>query len=446
MTKIRRLAPSRIVSISFIAMILCGALLLMLPISSKDGSWTSFFDALFTSTSASCVTGLVVFDTYSHWSMFGQLIILILIQIGGLGVITMAIFLTMVAGRKIGLRSRTLMKESIDAPQTGGIIRVTKFIFKTSLIIEGIGAFVLSFTFIPEFGFFKGIWMSLFHSVSAFCNAGFDLMGQKEPFSSLTSYQGNGAVLGTIALLIVVGGLGFFVWEDLKRNRLKFKKYRLQTKIVLSVTGILILIAFCYFFFFEFSDSRWAEMSLGDRFWSSLFESITPRTAGFNSVNYEKLHNASLPLMMALMLIGGSSGSTAGGFKTTTLAVFVVTLVSIFTKSEGVVVFNRRLPNHVLHHAIAIIALYLELFLLGGILVLMMDNVSIQEAFFEVASALGTVGLTLGITPSLSNGSRFVLIILMYLGRVGSLTILSAISANHPIAHSKMPEESISIG
>ena len=231
MNKNHHLVPSRIVILSFIAMIFIGAFLLMLPISSRNGSWTPFMDALFTSTSASCVTGLIVYDTYTHWSLFGQFIIILLIQIGGLGVVTMAMFLAMVTGKKIGFRSRNLMKQSIDAPQSAGILRAVLFILKGTLLIESIAAILLSIRFIPEFGLLKGIWMSIFHSISGFCNAGFDLMGQKAPFSSLTSYQGDGLVLGVISCLIVIGGLGFFVWDDLIKHKLKFKKYRLQTKV-----------------------------------------------------------------------------------------------------------------------------------------------------------------------------------------------------------------------
>ena len=446
MNKNNHLVPSRIVILSFIAMIFIGAFLLMLPISSRNGTWTPFLDALFTSTSASCVTGLIVYDTYSHWSLFGQFIIILLIQIGGLGVVTMAMFLAMVTGKKIGFRSRNLMKQSIDAPQSAGILRAVLFILKGTIFIESIAAILLSIRFIPEFGFLKGIWMSIFHSISGFCNAGFDLMGQKAPFSSLTSYQGDGLVLGVISCLIVIGGLGFFVWDDLMKHKLKFKKYRLQTKVVLATTACLILIPALFFFFYEFNQPEWSYMTFTERLFSSLFESITTRTAGFNSINYDHLHSASLPLYIVLMLIGGSSGSTAGGFKTTTLAVLVVTLISIFSKKEGIHVFNRRLPNTVIHHTIAIISLYLSLFLMGGILLCMFDGLSISDSFFEVASALGTVGLTLGITSNLSTASHLVLIVLMFLGRVGSLTMLFALSADRTQVASTVPQESISIG
>lgn len=446
MNKNHHLVPSRIVILSFIAMIFIGAFLLMLPISSRSGNWTPFLDALFTSTSASCVTGLIVYDTYTHWSLFGQLVIILLIQIGGLGVVTMAIFLAMISGKKIGLRSRTLMKQSIDAPQNAGILRIVLFILKGTFMIESIAAILLSIRFIPEFGFFKGIWMGIFHSISGFCNAGFDLMGQKEPFSSLTSYKGDGLVLGVIASLIVIGGLGFFVWDDLIKHKLKFKKYRLQTKVVLVTSICLIVIPAFYFFFYEFSQPEWNSMTLTDKFWSSIFESITPRTAGFNSINYDDLHSASIPIYTALMLIGGSSGSTAGGFKTTTLAVLIVTLMSIFSKKDGIHVFNRKLSNTVIYHTIAVLSLYLSLFLMGGIMLCMFDHLSVGDSFFEVASALGTVGLTLGITPSLSNASHIVLIVLMFLGRVGSLTMLFALSADHLQSTSTVPLDSISIG
>lgn len=445
MKKHTHLAPSRIILLGFMGMILCGALLLMLPISSKDGNWTRFLDALFTSTSASCVTGLTIFDTYTHWSLFGQFVIILLIQIGGLGVVTIGILLASITGKKIGLRSRTLMRESIDAPHTGGMVRITGFIFKGTILIEMVGALLLSIRFIPEFGFFEGIWYSVFHAVSAFCNAGFDLMGQKAPFSSLTSYSQDGLVLGVIGLLIIIGGLGFFVWDDLLKNKMKYKKFRLQTKIVLVVTSILLILPMFYFFFYEFAQPEWG-FSLTERFWPSIFESITPRTAGFYSVDYNKLHDASFPIYNTLMLIGGSSGSTAGGFKTTTLAVLVMTLVSLFSRKNNVEVFNRRLANDAIIHTIAILALYLGLFLAGGILLCIFDGVTLTESYFEVASALGTVGLSLGITPYLSSASHIVLIILMYLGRVGSLTLLTALAANHLTVHSQVPEEHISIG
>lgn len=439
------MASARIVILSFLGMILCGAILLMLPISSRNGNWTPFIDALFTSTSASCVTGLIIYDTATHWSLFGQFVLLILIQIGGLGVITLGIFLAILTGKKIGLRSRTIMKESIDAPQTGGIVRIAKFIFLGALFVESIGACLLSIRFIPQFGYLKGIWMSVFHAVSAFCNAGFDLMGQNAPFSSLSAYKSDGLVLGVISLLIIVGGLGFFVWTDLLKHKFRFKKYRLQTKLVLTTTLILILVPALYFFFYEFAQLKWG-MSFQERFWSSLFESVTTRTAGFNAVNYENLSPSSYPIYISLMLIGGSSGSTAGGFKTTTLAVMVMTLISIFRKKENIQAFNRRLPNEIIHNTIAVLALYLGLFLFGGILLCIFDPISLEQSYFEIASALGTVGLTTGITASLSTASHLILIILMYLGRVGSLTMLFALNANRPLAYSKVPQESISIG
>lgn len=446
MKKLYHLAPSRILLLGFMNLILMGTILLMMPFSSQTNSWTPFMDALFTSTSAACVTGLIVVDTATHWSLIGQFIIMCLIQIGGLGIATITIGLIRFTGKKISFKSRLVMKESISAPTRRGMVKIVGFIIKSTLLIETVAALLLSIRFIPEFGLMKGIWMSIFHAVSAFCNAGFDLMGQKEVFSSLTSYQNDSLVMIVIAFLIIIGGLGFYVWDDIIKYKFRFKKYRLQSKIVLITTFLLIVFPFLYFFLFEFSREEWLSMTIFEKMIVSFFESVTPRTAGFNSIDYSRLHNASIPIYITLMLIGGSSGSTAGGVKTTTLAVMIVTLISIFSKKDGIQVFNRRLPKDVILQAIAILSLYIGLFLIGGILLSIFETTSLKENFFEVSSALGTVGLTLGITSSLSIPSRIVLIILMYLGRVGSLTVLFALSADHSCYISTVPEEGISIG
>lgn len=325
----RHITSFQIIILGFLSVILFGSLFLMLPVSAQSGQVTPFRDALFTATSAVCVTGLVIYDTATYWSAFGQGVILLLIQIGGMGIVTIFVAVAMVSGRKIGLMQRSTMQEAIAAPTVGGIVRRTEFIIKTVVLIELIGAAFLAPVFCREFGFFKGIWYSLFHSVSAFCNAGFDLMGVKEPFSSITSYSAQPIINITIMLLIIVGGIGFLTWEDIKNNKWNFKKYRMQSKVILTVTALLIVFPALYFFFFEFSDLPFIK-----RIWVSLFQSVTPRTAGFNSADLTSISEVGQMLIIILMIIGGSPGSTAGVWKTQSPCGSVSSALSVFQKKS----------------------------------------------------------------------------------------------------------------
>lgn len=442
----RRISPAQIIILGFLLLILSGTVLLMLPFSSRSGTCTPFLDCLFTATSATCVTGLVVVDTFTHWSNLGQGVILLLIQIGGLGIITTALAVSLFAGRKIDLRQRFVMQESISAPQISGIVRLTNFILKATFTLETLGAIVLFIQFGPEFGFSKGLWYSIFHSVSAFCNAGLDLMGDKEPYSSLTSYVGNPIVTGTIMCLIVAGGLGFFTWNDIKEKKWHVHMYRLQTKIILITTILLLLIPAIYFFFYEFSQPQWADLPTKDRLLASLFHSVSPRTAGFNTVDYSAMESSSILVTICLMLIGGSPGSTAGGFKTTTLAVILLCVRTVIQRKENIQVFGRRLLPDALRSALSLLTLYLILFLVGGTVISCIDDVSLSSALFESASAIGTVGLSMGITRDLSEVSHIILILLMYFGRVGVLTMIYAVTASHIPAPAQMPQEKITVG
>ncbi|WP_434310829.1 TrkH family potassium uptake protein [Hominifimenecus sp. rT4P-3] len=444
-SKLSRIRPAQIIIFGFLILILTGSFLLMLPISSKSGEMTSFSDALFTATSATCVTGLVVFDTFQHWSLFGQAVILLLIQIGGMGVVTMAVAIFIISGKKIGLRQRFVMQESISAPQMGGIIRMTGFILRATLCFEGIGALILAIRFCPKMGL-SGIWYAIFHSISAFCNAGFDLMGKESPFSSLTGYASDPLIQLPIILLIVIGGIGFYVWSDIRQNKWHIHRYHFQTKLVLFTSLLLILLPSLYLFFFEFSRPEWAGMGILDRIWASLFQAVTVRTAGFNTVNLAAFHSVSLLLLILLMLVGGSPGSTAGGFKTTSLAVVLLCLRSVFKKQANIEVFHRRIPSETLRNAVTLLTLYIILFLTGSALLCLIDGISLRDALFECASAIGTVGLSLGITSTLSLPSHLILIALMYFGRVGGLTMLYAVSSGHTPAPSQMPQEKISVG
>lgn len=435
----RELSSAQLIIVSFLCMILIGSFLLMLPISSSAGVFTSFKDALFTATSASCVTGLVVQDTGTYWSFFGQLIILILIQVGGMGVVTMAALLFIFTGKKIGLRERNNLSDSISAFNIGGILRVTTFIIKTVLLVEGIGAIVLLPTFVRDFGL-KGIWFAIFHSISAFCNAGFDLLGCRSPYSSLTSYAANPFVLLPIASLIVIGGIGFFTWDDIRTHKFNFHAYRLQSKIILVTTALLIVLPTLYFYIFEFGD-----LPLKQRALASIFQSITPRTAGFNSEDYAALSQSGQFLTIILMLIGGASGSTAGGIKVATFAILCAVTFTIIVREEETNLFNRRIPMEIIYKCISILTLYIVLMIISTMLVSRIENIPIIVAGFECASALGTVGLTLGITPTLSAYSHIILIFLMYIGRVGGLTILFATTQSRK-RKSKYPLEKVSVG
>ena len=430
----------------FILVNLMGCLLLMLPSSTVEKVGTSFSDALFTSTSAICVTGLVIHDTASYWSMQGQLIIMVLIQIGGMGVITAASAIAILSGKKIGLMQRSTMQESISATQVGGIVRLTGFILRAMLAIELLGAICMTPVFCEEFGMKKGVWYAVFHSVSAFCNAGFDLMGVNQPFSSLTGFNGNTTINLAIMALIVIGGIGFLTWDDIWHHRLHFHKYRLQSKVILTVTILLILLPALYFYFYEFGRAEWTDLSEKERILASAFQSVTPRTAGFNTVDLNRMSEPSQLIMILLMLIGGSPGSTAGGFKTTTLAVLLLTSFAVFFRKEDVQCFGRRIPSETVKNAATILFLYMSLFLLGGVVISCVDQVPLMGALFETSSAIGTVGLSLGLTPQLSLFSHMLLILLMFWGRVGGLTLIFAVVSGHRFTKSKLPQEKITIG
>lgn len=316
----KKLTQTQMIVFGYMLIILAGSILLMLPVSSRDAVWTSFADSLFTSTSAACVTGLVVVDTWQHWSLFGQVIILILIQIGGMGFMTLGVYMAILLRRKIGLRTRGILQESINSLQIGGIVKLAKKIIKGTAFFEIAGALILMIRFVPEFGVWRGIWYGIFHSVSAFCNAGFDLMGCTGAYNSLTRYSGDWLVNLTVMTLIVVGGIGFFVWDDLSVHKFEWKRFRLHTKIVISTTVALILTGAVLFFIME-RHNVLSGIPLGEQIWCSFFNSITARTAGFNTTDTGALTEGSRFVTMVLMFIGGSPGSTAGGIKTSTLEI-----------------------------------------------------------------------------------------------------------------------------
>ena len=437
----RRLNSFQIVVLGFACMIALGTMILMLPVSSADGIWTPFIDALFTAVTSVCVTGLVVRDTGTYWSEFGHVIILLLVQAGGLGVVTLSASFSMISGKKIGLSQRSMMAESVASPKLSGIVRLTGFIIKTALCIELIGAALMMPVFCRDFGLLKGIWMAVFHSVSAFCNAGLDLLGDRGAFSSLTSYAYEPLINIPIMLLIITGGIGFLTWDDIRANGYHFSRYRMQSKVILTTTAILILLPALYFYFGEFRQG-----GFGTRILLSLFQSVTPRTAGFNTADFSKLTESGQMLTIILMLIGGSPGSTAGGMKTTTLAVLTATAVSVFRRNENPELFKRRIAPETVANAASILMMYLSLCLIGAFLISRIEELPMMACMFETASAVGTVGLSFGITPGLGSISRIILIILMYLGRVGGLTLIYAALSGHRIRFGKYPLEKITVG
>ena len=438
---LKQFSSARIILFGFIIMIFVGASILSLPISSRSREFTPFIDALFTATSASCVTGLIVYDTATHWSVFGKIIIIAMIQCGGLGVVTMLTVFTQVTGKKIGLRDRATLQSALSAPQIGGIIRLTSFIFKATIIIEMIGALLMFPRFMKDFGITKGIYYSVFHSISAFCNAGFDLMGDVSKFSSLTKYQSDIMINITIMLLILIGGLGFLIWKDIVDYRFDIKRYSTQTKIVLTMTFILVLFPSVLFFFTEFST-----LDIKTRVLSSLFQAVTPRTAGFNTIDYTKFSDNGIAMTIILMLIGGGSGSTAGGIKMTTIFILVATMCSVLKQDKEVAVFKKRIEPDIIKNAVAVFALDIFLFIVGSMIISGIEGFSLKETMFECASAVATVGLTLGITPHLGIISKILLICMMYFGRVGGITLIFAAVTPKKNGNARYPKDQVAVG
>ena len=437
----KRLSSSQMIILGFAVIILLGTLLLMLPISSKRETFSPFLDCLLTSTSAVCVTGLVVYDTAVHWTLFGQAVILILIQIGGMGVITVAAALSLAAGRKISLMQRSTIQDAISAPQVGGIVRFTGFILKGIFLIELLGAVVMAPVFIRDHGFGEGLWMAVFHSISAFCNAGFDIVDDGVLFNSLMGYASDPVINLAVMLLIIVGGLGFLTWRDIYTNGIHIKRYRMQSKVILTMTAGLILIPTVYFFFFELN-----HLPLAERFWGAWFQAVTPRTAGFNTVDLNAMSESGQMLTALLMLIGGAPGSTAGGMKVTTFAVMAAVAAAVFKRRQNGRFFGRRIDDETVKNAATVFLMYIGLFLLGGMIISKLEGLPLLACLYESASAVGTVGLSLGITPELGWISKLILTALMYIGRVGGLTLLFATLPATKNTMSRLPLEKISVG
>lgn len=442
----RKFSQTRIIALGYILIIIVGTLLLMLPAASQSGKSAGFVPAMFTAVSASCVTGLVVLDTATSWTVFGQAIIITLIQIGGLGFMTIATMFSMLLKRRMGLREREIMVESINTQHIGGIMLLTRKIIAGTVLFETCGALLLATRFIPRFGPVKGIWYSVFHSVSAFCNAGFDLMGITEPYASLTGFSDDFVVNFTLCALIIIGGIGFLVWDDIGKKKLRFKYYQLHTKLVLTVTAILLVVPSILFFVFE-RDFTNAGLDLGHSVLNSIFDSVTARTAGFNTTDTAALSPASKILTIFLMFIGGSPGSTAGGIKTTTLAVIAVSTFNGITRRQSKGVFGRRLEKDAIHKASSVAFTNMSLAIFGIIAICAFQpTLDIGDIIFECVSAIGTVGMSTGITRSLTLAPRLIIAFLMFCGRVGSVSFALALMEKRAAPPIKNPREKITIG
>lgn len=442
--KIIGISPTRIIVSSFAMIILIGAVLLNLPIASNDGDSVGFLNALFTATSATCVTGLVIADTLTQWTLFGQLIILILIQVGGLGIVTLATFFSVLLGRKISMKGKILAQESISNYSFKDVLSMTRTIILITFSIELVGAMLLATSFVPRFGA-KGIYMSLFHSISAFCNAGFDLIGG---YRSLTEFNGDPIVIYTTALLIVIGGLGFIVWKDLYEYRQNGFLF-LHTKLVLIITACLIVFGTLFFFASEQSNPlTMGSLSLFEKFNASIFHSITCRTAGYNSLPINEMSELSKIVSVFLMFIGAAPGSTGGGIKVTTFGILMIAIISNIQGNNETIILKRRVSQEVVNKALSIAWLSLVLIFIMTTIIFSVEKINFINVLFEVTSAFGTVGLSTGITPDLHGISKVLLIFTMFLGRVGPLTFAVAIAMRESkkIQNTIYPKGNVMVG
>ena len=419
----KSLSPTKVIALTFALIILLGAILLSLPAASRNGISCGFRPALFTATSATCVTGLVLYDPWTQWSGFGQIVIISLIEIGGLGFMSAASLVVFALRKKVGLKQRLVMAQALSLNDMAGVVQLQKVVLAGSLTVEAIGALILTIRFWPEFGFTQALKWGVFHSISAFCNAGFDIFGCITSGNSLVEFNSDPVVLLTLGALVVIGGLGFFVWEEIWEKR-SFRKFSVYSRLVLITTGTLLLLGAVLFCILEWNNpGTLGNMSFGDKLLNGLFQSITLRTAGFAAVDQALLTDAGKGLSMLLMIIGGSSGSTAGGIKTVTMVVLFLFVTTRARGNSTVCAFKRTIPNEKVLDAVTIASIMVTLALFGGVFISATSPVSFTDALFESVSALATVGVTAGVTTSLSIPAQLLVILYMYFGRVGVLTI-----------------------
>lgn len=440
-----KLTPARVLTLGFAVIILFGSLLLTLPAANRDGMPIPFLNALFTACSATCVTGLVVYDTWSQFSLFGKVVILMLIQTGGLGFMTFAVLFSSLLGKRVGLSERINFSEAVGYSGWSGVTRLARRILTGTLLLEASGALLLFLRFRAVFPTRTALWYGVFHAVSAFCNAGFDLMGRLEPYSSLIWMNGDAVVVLTVMLLIVCGGLGFIVWNDVAEKKLRFRRYALHTKIVLVFTAAAVLLAAALFLFTE-QNGVFAELTGGERVLNALFCAVTPRTAGFNTVDVASMSESGRLLTGLLMLVGAGSGSTAGGVKINTCAILALAVFAYVARRPEVNLWGRQVNQQTVRKAFCTVLLYLAMVLTGCLVITAAQGFPVADALFECLSALGTVGLSVGVSGQLSDPGKIIIILLMYAGRVGSLTVFMAMAPGKDIPHTRYPEEEVPIG
>ncbi len=436
-----KLDPPRVLALGFGSLILIGSILLNLPVATQNGESIGFINALFTSASAVCVTGLVVVNTGEFWSLFGQVVIILLIQMGGLGFMTMATIGALIIGKKITLKERLVIKEQLNQETMSGLVKLTKYVILSTFAIEAIGAILLSTRFIPIYGLIKGIWFSIFHSISAFCNAGFDITG-----NSIVPFVGDFIINMTISGLIILGGLGFSVYIDISRNK-HFRKLHLHSKLVLTITGILIGVGMIVILLTEFNNpNTLGSLNIGEKLISSYFQSVVPRTAGFNSVNIGALYDTTVFFIIILMFIGGSPGSTAGGIKTTTFGTLILTTIGVIKGNKDVVAYRKRIAEEVINRSLAIATVGMGLIIIVSFILTVTERATFLDVLFETTSAFATVGLTRGITPDLTDFGKIIITLTMYAGRVGPLTMAFAFAKRSKKSNFRYSEGNILVG
>lgn len=440
-----KLTSSQFIALGYLITILIGSFFLSLPIASKSGAWTPYINSLFTATSATCVTGLIIYDTFLHWSIFGQITILLLIQIGGIGFMTIITLFGMFFKKRIGLHERKLIMHSAGSLKISGVVHLIKKIAIGTLIFETVGAILLAIRFCPDMGFGQGVYNAVFHSISAFCNAGFDLMGKYGAFSSLIKYQNDIIVNFTIMLLVLIGGIGFIVWNDIIVFKFKIKNFQLHSKMVLSITAFLVCASALLFFLFERNYSM-NEFSTGQAVMASFFQAITPRTAGFSTIDISSLSNSGSTLTMLLMFIGGSPGSTAGGIKTTTFMVVILGIVATTRHTRHINIFKYSLEENIVRQAGAIVAMYMLAITVATMIISASQVFTFKDTIFEVVSAVGTVGLSAGITSQLNVLSKIVIMLLMYGGRVGIMSLVLVFAERNECVPLSRPIKKVIIG
>lgn len=442
--KKRRFNNMRLIAISFLGVILVGSLLLMLPFASREGVWTHPLDAFFTATSATCVTGLFIYDAYTHWSLFGQIVLLVLIQIGGLGFMTIMAVFTFFSKKQMPLHKRQLFMQSMGNINLSGVMSLTRNLFIGTFLFETAGAILLAIRFCPMMGFGEGLFNAVFHSVSAFCNAGIDLMGKYGQFSSFSYFREDIYVQTVLMLLIVVGGIGFFVWSDILKHGKKISSYTLHTKMILFSSTVLITSGWIGFFLLE-RDGALSGLPLGEKIFCSLFQSVTTRTAGFTTIDQGKLTGGGV-LTIVMMLIGGSPGSTAGGIKNVTVFIVLLSSITTIRRHDGCIIFKKKISEESVHQANAIAMIYIFLLVIFSIIIMKLESVDMERALFEATAALSTTGISMGITPSICSATKLLLALLMFIGRVGGFSFILIFAEGKKTPDIQRPTEKILVG